>query len=390
MSVNKLRGFAGQSAGLALVLALTVGLSGLLSGCGEPTGLNGAVKGGPTVLTVNGVVITQNEYDKIYTFYKRVMRVAENPQGANSEVVKQVLNQMTLNQLTITALMEEQAKKLGLQVTTQDVITAKKKQEELAGGAGQLSKLLEEQHLSEDDFNNAMRNQILVTKVVEKLAADKVAVTPAEAETYYKGHLTEFTVEDSIRARHLLVKAVESELRQDLEKNNPSISQAELEEKVAAQLKAKEQKAQELFAKIKANPAQLGTLAKANSDDVLSAKNDGDLGFLTQRGTDPTFWEAAQTTPVGQLHPSVVHSPFGYHIVAVIEKKPAHKQTFDEVKTTIEEALAQQKKTDFLGGWLQEQKKVAQVKIEPAYQLQPMPTPQTDSAPASAGKKQEG
>ena len=80
MSVNKLRGFAGQSAGLALVLALTVGLSGLLSGCGEPTGLNGAVKGGPTVLTVNGVVITQNEYDKIYTFYKRVMRVAENPQ----------------------------------------------------------------------------------------------------------------------------------------------------------------------------------------------------------------------------------------------------------------------------------------------------------------------
>ena len=75
------------------------------------------------------------------------------------------------------------------------------------------------------------------------------------------------------------------------------------------------EKAKALRAKI-AGGADMAVVAKAESDDVASREQGGDMGFVMRGATAAAFEAAAFAAPVGQLS-EVVRTEYGYHILRV-------------------------------------------------------------------------
>lgn len=66
-------------------------------------------------------------------------------------------------------------------------------------------------------------------------------------------------------------------------------------------------------------------LAKTFSEDKGSSNNGGDIGYFSALQTVYAFENAAYNTPVGKVS-EPFRTNFGYHILKVIDKRPAHGQ----------------------------------------------------------------
>jgi len=67
------------------------------------------------------------------------------------------------------------------------------------------------------------------------------------------------------------------------------------------------------------------TVAKAESKDPSAAQNGGDLGYFSALQMVYPFENAAYNTPVGQVS-QPVRTRFGYHVIKVVDKRPARGQ----------------------------------------------------------------
>jgi peptidyl-prolyl cis-trans isomerase C len=85
-------------------------------------------------------------------------------------------------------------------------------------------------------------------------------------------------------------------------------------------------------------------LARSKSQDPGS-RDGGDLGFFKKGDMVPEFANAAFALQPGQVSPTPVHSPFGWHIIKVEERRRATARPFDDVKQEIREALLQEEVT---------------------------------------------
>ncbi|WP_373531593.1 peptidylprolyl isomerase [Vampirovibrio sp.] len=374
---------------LAGMLAVTV----LVSGCAK-----GGLGGGQKVATVNGTTITKAEYDKTYGDFEKSFHV-ENVPEAQKSVLDDYLKQMTLNKLILQTLINTEASKTGIKVTDAEV--KEYKEAKIFNDPTlkeQFKTFLSQNKMQESDFDAMLRENLLLNKFMEAKGGQAVQVSDSEVKNFYDKNVDQFKVPESIHAKHILVKAIEPQIKQEVRKGNEKISDADLEKSVAAKKQDLKAKADKLFTEIKANPAQFEELAKKNSEDPMSAVKGGDLGYMPQGTVDPAFWAAADKTPKGQLYPGVVASQFGYHIIKVLDHKAPHQQTFAEAKDNIREQMSQQKKQAFLQQWAQQQRSVAKIDVEKAYQPKEpeaeaqgqggvMPTPQGAAAPQpEAGK----
>lgn len=72
-------------------------------------------------------------------------------------------------------------------------------------------------------------------------------------------------------------------------------------------------------------------LAKAISDDKLTADKGGDLGLFNVGVMEKAFEEAASSLQLGEVS-APIKSSFGYHLIKVTELVPASTKAFDAVK----------------------------------------------------------
>jgi peptidyl-prolyl cis-trans isomerase D len=90
-------------------------------------------------------------------------------------------------------------------------------------------------------------------------------------------------------------------------------------------------------------------LAKKNSDDPGSKDTGGELGFSQRGRMVPEFDNAIFTQKVGDI--AIVKSQFGYHIVQVEERTAAHAQSLSDVQSTIQATLLRQNEARSRTGW---------------------------------------
>lgn len=126
------------------------------------------------------------------------------------------------------------------------------------------------------------------------------------------------------KARHILIAFKGS-----------AAQQAGKKELTEAEAKAK---ADELRAKLVAG-ADFAVTAKAESDDVGSGANGGDLGSFTRGQMVPEFDKAVFDGKVAEISP-VVRTDYGFHIIQVQERNAT---PIAEVRAQIEEELKQKK-----------------------------------------------
>jgi peptidyl-prolyl cis-trans isomerase D len=147
--------------------------------------------------------------------------------------------------------------------------------------------------------------------------------TQQEIQAYFNAHQSEYSTPEQARSRHILIAV-------------PAGADA----KTDAAAKAK---AEGILKQIQGG-ANFADLAKKNSDDPGSKDKGGELPFA-QRGTMvPEFDKAIFTQKIGDTQ--IVKSQFGYHIVQVEERQPAHQQAINEVLPTIQATLIRQNEAE--------------------------------------------
>lgn len=69
------------------------------------------------------------------------------------------------------------------------------------------------------------------------------------------------------------------------------------------------------------NGADFSDMVKKYSDDNYSKNIGGDIYYVTAGLLPPEFEDAAYSTPVNSVYPSVVHTRYGYHLIKVTDKR---------------------------------------------------------------------
>lgn len=144
-------------------------------------------------------------------------------------------------------------------------------------------------------------------------------VADSDVQQYYQQHISNYQVEAQVKVRHILI----------------SVSTQDPKADAAAKAKA-----QEVLDKLH-NGGDFAKLAKEYSDDPGSKAQGGELGWIKHGATVPAFDKAAFALQPGQTS-GLVRSRYGYHIIQVEAKQPAHTKPLDEVKADITAALTRQ------------------------------------------------
>lgn len=336
---------------LSLMLVTSLGLSG----CGQPNGLLNTSQGGATVLTIDGNVVTKNEYDKAYEQTAKQMGVGDSPQMSDNGIFKEIIKQQAIQQLIALSVIDQAVKKHNIQVMPQELEAKRQEIIKQVGGTAALQAIFKQNNMTEEDFSYQLKQMKQLEKLVDKLGLMKGATSASEVAAFYKAHEIEFDLPLQISSAHILIKAIPAKIRADIQAKNKAITPQELEKQVKAEIDTKKKKAEELLAEIKKSPDKFAALAERNSEDTMTQVKKGEVGFMQQRTSDPGYWQALAKGKAGQLYPEIVKSAYGFHIVKVGEIKPAKKKNLAEATPEITTMLENQKRQQAIGTWLDAQ-----------------------------------
>ena len=170
-----------------------------------------------------------------------------------------------------------------------------------------------------DEFKQPERRKVQYVTLVAKDFAPKVG--DAEVEKYYTEHGKEFETPRQVKASHVLARV-------DAEKGGGSETEDKARDKIVEVIRRA--KAGEDFAK----------LAREVSEDPGSKDKGGDLGWVSQGDMVPPFEQALFALKKGEISPEPVRTPFGFHVIKVVDVKEGAKKPLKEVAAQIRDRLA--------------------------------------------------
>ena len=106
-----------------------------------------------------------------------------------------------------------------------------------------------------------------------------------------------------------------------------------------------EKKAADLARRARASGADFEALARANSEHAESAKRGGDLGWVGEGQVLPEVARALAKLKPGEVS-DPVRSSQGWHVLKLIEERPASQRSLDEVRDALSTAMRAQRERD--------------------------------------------
>lgn len=213
---------------------------------------------------VGGNIVWAKEYYQQLSYIRKFSEKTKQAAPAEGELRAQIVNQLIENRL-----LSWEAAKNGIRVTSRDVDDAFGKIVEQSGGLANVQKTLRDLYdMSEKDFKNLVRDQVIKEKIQDQLIAQ-------------------------VKVSHILVKD--------------------------------EGRANEVAQKAK-NNEDWNQLAKTYSEDIKTRDSGGDLGWLARGNLVidnkqvPEFEDAAFAAKIGEIF-GPVKSQVGFQIGKVAEKK---------------------------------------------------------------------
>jgi peptidyl-prolyl cis-trans isomerase C len=204
------------------------------------------------------------------------------------------------------------------------------------GGEGTLDRMLSSEGMTRSDLERLIREDLFVRAFVETKVSGPGEVSDSMARAYFDSNPRDFWTPDSIRARHIIIRASQNDTPTDIENKKQTLRD----------LRARAQKG-ESFAE----------LARQYSEDP-AAERGGDLGYFTHRDMVGTFSDAAFALKPGQLS-DVVETQFGYHIIKLEDRKASRKLQYEEVENALKSQIGQYMAIQALQNHLQRSRAVA-------------------------------
>lgn len=190
-----------------------------------------------------------------------------------------------------------------------------------------------------------LHKRLIEEATAEAVLRRQVNVSDDAVKKFYDDNPSKFEEPEKVRAAHILIATGDP-------RQNTTLSDDEK--------KAKRKLAEDLLKRAKAGE-DFAKLAKENSDDPGSKDNGGEYTF--PRGQMVKEFEAAAFSLQTNQISDIVTTAFGYHIIKLLEKFPAKKHEFTEVKGDIKRYLETMEMEKILPDFYAKCKKEADVKI---------------------------
>lgn len=262
-----------------LVLIFILALLMIFSACTKDTeGLVGSV---------NGQDITQEEFDSDFEVFKSLYErelgedVLEQT-GQDGVSLGESLKESIIEKLIMEKLIAEEAEKLKISISDEELKEAVEKSISDMGGQESFDEFLSNMNLTREFYESNLKKELLVQKHKEEFIG-AITITDEDAQAFFDENKDASTI---VRASHILV-ATEDEGKAILDRLN--------------------------------NGEDFATLATLESLDSVSAANGGDLDYFGKGKMIAEFEEVAFALEEGETS-DLVKTEVGYHIIRVTEK----------------------------------------------------------------------
>jgi parvulin-like peptidyl-prolyl isomerase len=247
------------------------------------------------------------------------------------------LSQELLNNMITELLLLQEARKMGMDVSEQVKMAIENiKKENGIETDEQLRRIMLQQGIDFDVWKKKMEENFLKQNVIYSHINKEIVIEDSEVISYYKQHPEEFTEPEEYTLKAIYL---------DGETRAP--------EEVEALKK-------EILAKVNQG-RDFGELAAEYSDGPAK-ENEGDLGSFKRGELEPTLEKAVQSLTPGELS-SWLHVRNGWYLLKLVSKKDSRLKSFEEVRSTIEEKLFQQKREKKSQEFIENLRKKSYIKI---------------------------
>ena len=244
---------------------------------------------------------------------------------------KKILKDSVLNELIEELVMLQYAKKNNIHLAKEELTT---KISEIKNDYTHMdfSDLLIEKRISEREWNEKIKKNILIEKSIQNITQVPYEPLPQQIEKHYFAYQEKFAQGEKYKLRQIVV------------------SEKEKASQIIEELKKK---------------ADFSELAKKNSITPEAAWG-GTLGWLSLLDLPSNLADAVKTLPLGKVS-GALESPYGFHLIEVLEKQPEKVLTLEQAKPQIISTLKEKNKALILDKWKKEY--FSKLKVERNYGL---------------------
>jgi parvulin-like peptidyl-prolyl isomerase len=175
------------------------------------------------------------------------------------------------------------------------------------------------------------REKLMLGALYADFILKDVKVTDAEVAAYYEAHRSELVTQEKRRVAHIIV--------------------------------ATEDEAKDVRKKLDEGAA-FADLAKTRSTDATSAKQAGDLGFITAKDVPPDF-KAILGLKEGEVS-QPMKTKFGWHLVKVTKIEASRPLTLDESKGDIQKKVTDDRNREKRAFWVRKLRAASTIKVNNA------------------------
>ncbi|MDR1576874.1 MAG: peptidyl-prolyl cis-trans isomerase [Deltaproteobacteria bacterium] len=245
----------------------------------------------------------------------------ENNLSAPLELRLEVLDQLfSLNLAHQEALKEGYTPKPEELVKIMDQVA-----ESYGGGAEDLKNLLAKYGDSVERLQQQVAYNETIRKWRDTAFLAQALVSESEARAYYEANQKQAEHPEQVRALQIVFPVPLTTIG-DQEKTRQAIKD----------------KAQAAFKDAQAGLNFEDLIKKYMNPNTLSLTNNGQMGWVSQDGGFPILEEALFKLTPGQIS-EIVETDFSFHILKALERRPAGRLTFEDLKPDILDFLTNQK-----------------------------------------------
>ena len=266
---------------------------------------------------VNGVTISKNDFERELGFF--IKRANQRGQQVPQAQMGMMKNEV-LDSLIDRELLFQESKKKGIKVNPKEVSDQYQKIRQRYPSEDEFKKLLGDMGLTESDVQTQIERGMAIQQLIDTEVAAKIQIGDEEVKSYYDSNPQLFLQPEQVKASHILIK---------VDAAAPQTQKDEARKKIeSVQKKAKKGE-------------DFATLAKSYSEGP-SGPNGGDLGYFRRGQMVKPFEEVAFNLKPNETS-DIVETQFGYHLIKVVDKKPAQKVAYADVKERLSDHLKKQK-----------------------------------------------
>ena len=305
--------------------------------------------GSPSVATVNGVPISQEDFD--FEFQQTIGQMAQQGRMVGEESMPMV-RESVIGRMIEEELLYQDTQARGIEVAEQRVSQELARVKARFGSEEEFQRTLSTLKISEDDLKRKIRRGLAIQQLIGQLVAD-VQVSDDEMKAFYEENTNLFQTPEQIQASHILIKVA---------------PEADDDQKKAAQKKIRD-----LQKKVRAGE-DFAELAKSHSEGPSSARG-GDLGYFGRGQMVKPFEDAAFALEKDEVS-EVVETRFGYHLIKLTDRRPAGTIEYEEAKERIAQNIKKEKDGQVVRQHLEMLRAKAEIKTQTGA-IPPTATPAT-------------